>query len=1068
MMNGITLDMGWSLAAWLGMAIKGGLVLATAGLLAVALHRASAALRHLVWTLALVSLPVLTLLSLAGPGWKWPVLKVAAPAPGPHAVAVMATPAGPVGHETLALEAPTPIAMTQGDVAPFGPPAQAGAPYAEKETVSAFPLVKWLLGIWVVAAGIICLPLGFGLLTLFRVRRTARIPDDDYWAAALEQARRDLPLRRSVVLLEHDRQTMPMTWGTLRPTVMLPAEARTWTEQKQRAVLLHELAHVRRYDYLTRILARIGLALHVFNPLAWLAWRHMRTESERACDDRVLSAGADPADYADQLIQIAQHCIASQWSAASAITMARKSQLEGRILAVLDAARSRAAINRARVLGYLLLTAMVVIPVSVVRLVAADTPMRHFVRVVVGEDSLTFEGETVDLSQLGQRMAEVPDRPNTVIELAYATEEISLREWNEAKHHVSALSHDHGFEYLSEVGLHPLESGGSKSEPRTPTEAYLAEQRDLVKQGGELLPALQHEMDRVMLRAEQGHAYKDKVDLAGVWEDFRQHNQPEADEIRRLMEAVEQWGATSDENPEYPWRVAHVLAAMARDAGDAPGAIAWMDKALQAYPEVLYREPSKHSKFQHLVNDRAAFRWEQEGPDKAFPEAYDLFMNDPRFEYFFLSWWENQAREQVTEDDIEELKRYILAGYAERLERFPGRASVTLKYLQRLAEETDEDHIPSNVRALLEKPEVPSAGPLQTLIDQAEPGDTVEIPAGTHDEPLRIDKAVTLRGTSRSQAMLKVKSDRPAIHVLTDEPVSVENLTIEWQRASSERTDHPQAAVAAKDGPLSIVNCEFSGDAGIERCPAALLVDGFAELELRDCLFSGFNFTVQVTGGAKGVVEDCVFVNSGHCGLTALKGAELTVRRNLFTGSAYHGLRCTGGTLHAEDNLIIANRNRGIYVGNRAAHGSIRNNLILGNASGISVFGGSDTEIRNNVILDNTFVGIDARSFCPIKVEGNILAGNDQGFIVWKEGNAPAVVNLSANTFWENTSNDVANMDLPVDTVLADPGFADATAGDYSRPGASGPGADHGLTDPAALKPVWEKWEAVRKLVGRR
>ena len=116
----------------------------------------------------------------------------------------------------------------------------------------------WLLAGWAVAAVLICIPLGVGLLSQVRLRRTARVPDDGYWTEALGNARRDLRLKRNVLLLEHERQTMPMTWGVFRPALMMPTQARTWTVAKQRAVLLHELAHVRRYDYLTRIVARLG------------------------------------------------------------------------------------------------------------------------------------------------------------------------------------------------------------------------------------------------------------------------------------------------------------------------------------------------------------------------------------------------------------------------------------------------------------------------------------------------------------------------------------------------------------------------------------------------------------------------------------------------------------------------------------------------------------------------------------------------------------------------------------------------------------------------------------------
>ena len=119
--------------------------------------------------------------------------------------------------------------------------------------------------------------------------------------------------------------------------------------------------------------------------------------------------------------------------------------------------------------------------------------------------------------------------------------------------------------------------------------------------------------------------------------------------------------------------------------------------------------------------------------------------------------------------------------------------------------------------------------------------------------------------------------------------------------------------------------------------------------------------------------------------------------------------------------------------------------------------GGSDAAIRNNVLLDNTFAAIDSRSLCPITVEANILQGNAQGFVVWNESPAPPTVKLGANTFFQNISNDVLRIEMPADAVQVDAGFANAAAGDFSRASASGPDAEHGLVDPVALEPIWQK-----------
>lgn len=90
----------------------------------------------------------------------------------------------------------------------------------------------------------------------------------------------------------------PMTWGVLRPVIVLPESA-----QGEKAILRHELAHVRRGDALVLVLAEITKALQWFNPLVWLAVRRLRAESERACDDAVVASGIAPAELADQLLR---------------------------------------------------------------------------------------------------------------------------------------------------------------------------------------------------------------------------------------------------------------------------------------------------------------------------------------------------------------------------------------------------------------------------------------------------------------------------------------------------------------------------------------------------------------------------------------------------------------------------------------------------------------------------------------------------------------------------------------------------------------------------------------------
>ena len=129
-----------------------------------------------------------------------------------------------------------------------------------------------------------------------------------------------------------------MTWGTLAPKVLLPAEASQWPPERRRLVLLHELAHVARRDSFSRSMASLACALYWFHPGAWLAARQMRIEQEHAADDRVLMAGGSAQAYALSLLHLAGGPGARpRFDQAAA--MAGMCQLERRLVSITGPAR---------------------------------------------------------------------------------------------------------------------------------------------------------------------------------------------------------------------------------------------------------------------------------------------------------------------------------------------------------------------------------------------------------------------------------------------------------------------------------------------------------------------------------------------------------------------------------------------------------------------------------------------------------------------------------------------------------------------------------------------------------
>jgi len=111
-----------------------------------------------------------------------------------------------------------------------------------------------------------------------------------------------------------------------------------WTGPELHRALLHELEHARRLDWAVQIFARVVCACYWFHPLAWIAWRQLRLEAERACDDAVVR-NAETEDYAEQLVRLARRMGAD--APRLSLAMASRSDLSRRVAALLDARQPR-------------------------------------------------------------------------------------------------------------------------------------------------------------------------------------------------------------------------------------------------------------------------------------------------------------------------------------------------------------------------------------------------------------------------------------------------------------------------------------------------------------------------------------------------------------------------------------------------------------------------------------------------------------------------------------------------------------------------------------------------------
>jgi DUF4097 and DUF4098 domain-containing protein YvlB len=171
----------------------------------------------------------------------------------------------------------------------------------------------------------------------------------------------------------------PLTWGWIRPIVLLPSRSAAWPIERRRAAILHELAHVERGDYVAQLVATLACAVWWFHPLAWWAAGRLRSESEHACDDRVLATGTPAPAYATDLLAVAQGARGPGGSRLVAIGMARRTHLEGRLLAVLDEKRQRGAVGPHAGVATLALALLMLVPFAGLEPRVFAAPARTFV-----------------------------------------------------------------------------------------------------------------------------------------------------------------------------------------------------------------------------------------------------------------------------------------------------------------------------------------------------------------------------------------------------------------------------------------------------------------------------------------------------------------------------------------------------------------------------------------------------------------------------------------------------------------------------------------------------------------
>ena len=292
-------------------ACKATFILATAFLVAPFLRRASAAARHLLWAQALITVVLLPLAVSSVPAWNAGRVFTASPS---------------IQKDGSSMDAPVRHAAISGN-----------------HKAAAEPSVVWWLWLWTAGCAIAATRFIRATLRTRSVVRRAKLMGCA--KAIVEEIAPVLGIRRDVLVLKSAELPVPFAWGVLRPVVVLPEAAANWPEARTRAVLWHELTHIRRHDVLAQALAQVACCLYWFHPLAWLASSRLRQEREFACDDAVLAAGVMPQEYATALIDLARALALHKGALAEAPAITEGHHLESRVRALFDRSRNRRPIS---------------------------------------------------------------------------------------------------------------------------------------------------------------------------------------------------------------------------------------------------------------------------------------------------------------------------------------------------------------------------------------------------------------------------------------------------------------------------------------------------------------------------------------------------------------------------------------------------------------------------------------------------------------------------------------------------------------------------------------------------
>ena len=327
------------------------------------LRRTSAAVKHLILSIAAISVLVLPAASLLIPQWNTGLLSYAG---SPGVTISSVSPA----EEPLEYTREDGTTETEAgtDERAAGTPADQ-SPAVQQGSIRPSGI---LVTIWIVGAAGVLAWLAVGVIYATWLGAQARNIEEGPLKELFAEVAKRTGLKRHVALLESDTVRVPAVHGFLRQKFILPAQAKEWPSDRLEAIFIHELAHIGRYDNLIQFLAKLTLCIYWFNPLVWIIERKLFLARECACDDLVIGKYVKAPDYAEHLMDASVELGTRPSPIWATAAMAEGTAFKDRILSILNPNISRSTPRSLHALTIVIAAIVFLLPIAA--LSAWDSP----------------------------------------------------------------------------------------------------------------------------------------------------------------------------------------------------------------------------------------------------------------------------------------------------------------------------------------------------------------------------------------------------------------------------------------------------------------------------------------------------------------------------------------------------------------------------------------------------------------------------------------------------------------------------------------------------------------------